>query len=54
MTWKWLTPLGVLCLKENDHYWELVKACMALWNIMYLMLFQRVVRKIQKDYIVDG
>lgn len=41
-------------LFERKRLLGLADACMILWNIIYLMLFQRVVQQIQKDYIVDG
>lgn len=47
-------PLWCVVFERKRSLLGLANACMIFWNIMHLMLFQRVVQQIQKDYIVDG
>ncbi len=54
MTWKWLIPFWCVVFARQGYQLGLANACMILRKITHLMLFQRVVQQIQKDYIVDG
>lgn len=47
-------PLWCVMFERKRSLPGLANGCVILWNIMYLMPFQRVVQQIQEDYIVDG